>query len=1747
MLQELACARDELLRKINATEQEQEALQQDVLYIMGEQGTTDNVSRQDKNPQTPSWLDWEMSPELSFDSVRSSLDPKSLSGSLDPSSFCTNPDCLTFRMRYEHLIEKIQQFLMLKSQPASEPPSESNTDIKESWSESKEQSVDRFVENEEPESQMLQRITSIHLEHFVRVPKHEESPDDHFIQENAKAGECTENNNSIVDLLVKESAQNAEGHFSENETDEELEVNTFYSDKCEAKKFRKQGKHVNKGRRISAGENDGHFSEEENGELNLARRRHFSDSELTFSLPVNENFKTSQSDNTEGQFVLEQSNTIADNSDSVLALSENKTDADDVFSDEEFKKSENKHVVRKSKSEVKESLENRFLIDEKPPGSGGMTVHMASLPKTGEETGDFFEEKVLETLAVRPNSGERKKSESKPDESFDSGDILEKISHDLIICEKADPILGQDMSVQQEGNENSKQAKVVIASSEMKSYPESDLVARSQSPRRDFVDAPVLKSDVPSSASKFDKGQRSYENAVFDILNSICPGTDPHRRPGVRTQSDTFHPLLQDMANTTEEFSDLPVETDYKELLVQYENIKQTLNETLKENTELKCKQMKKEDIQNQESQTYFETLKENQTLQEELDLLKTENEELKRTVTDLEKENTQIKVSNEYTNGKSYDDLDKENSFLKENIACLNDDITFVTEEIELKVHEINRLQDQLYEAKNKHQKMLSKLEEVQKDKANFENLLVSENKDCESLKGTLQTCEKELETMKDSNIQLSTKLSELQLENESLKLDKMKCDVLAKEQDSLKSQVNNLKAEKDELLKILEEDKCKVLTEKEELEKALLAHDDINRELEAKLGEVTAENEGLIKMLQNEKQSKLDLKDKENQLNELIQRLKIDKEAAEDKCAQFDFETKKTLEEKEKGDIEIRNLKSEKEELNSKLKELEAEITTLQRDNDCKSERISELCKENETLTQQVKTLKCHVSQLEPQIVKLSNEVKNLKGKNVQVMVTEKEVSAKDNQIDEELNVLDEKYDQEYFRERVESFDRATDTTEIEKEWIKHKFKEWQKHEKELSGDTEIESGSSYTLSLDKTDIQETSDLMSLKEELEMLKTENVALKERIDSIDARSDSDTDLQILQDMREAIKTLKTEKDAIVRQKSEVSDSLEKDQKRLQAEVEELLVENDALRRNMKIKEETLRKENMEIVKMYDDLRNEVEVLVISKHDLEIELHALKDLLEHESSVAQERIAEHDTSKELTLKDLEDMEGLKSSIEKLKSDLKEKDNYVRKLEEHLLGSEKGIPSFASTPKPLLSRGNPLLAKALFRRTSLTNLARKAFSQDIPFVSDSLEEASVRNTAELPKEEESSLQIEELASSVSSERKFVKGIGRQGPRLTSSLLSSMRDTSFSDSFSVSDKIRSGLKSDEDGHLALELKQYELVAEIAKLRRDLRETKAVYTQETSLLTEALEKEKLSKELRTRSGSFGDHSLSSNISHDLLKLRKEVAVMKEENKLLKIDNDRWLERLKEQEAIVCDLKERLGRNTSGYGEIEEVFGRQLALLQKQREELVDKLKDKELQISSLSIDLGEKGIIEESLRKEKNILTSKLEDRDKLEKELNEKKMLLEKQSLKQRELENVIYRKDLSEIELMKQKRLLEEELKDIESKFRDKEENLDYEKNKLLGELREKHVRSRSLMSESDDDISSSCSESAMYSDRNISHLELMLEEVEKQHAVAVNVLKDQLRTKYSRREKELRKDHEVGLAKLKSETNRQVN
>ncbi|KAH3717222.1 hypothetical protein DPMN_060003 [Dreissena polymorpha] len=1655
---------------------------------MGEEGIVVGHTPPSGQQQTQSWLDWNIRPELSFGSVRSSMDANNISGSLVPDCFCTNEDCLAVRMRYEQLTERIQRFLEISNNDQNDNGVIKKSENEDNDADEVELDQNRFVKHEEAESQMLERLTSIDLEHFIRTPKNANNVEplmDQFFTE-----EGNETNYDLVDAVVQESenATNIEGHFSEQEPDDYSNSVGITKQIQQTKIKKNRKKKMKKSNLLKETKkiDDGHFSEEEEGVVKALKKnkRHFSESDVKQFDEDNNGIYTSSSDNTKGLFVLESESKSESADQKMIEDSQGKLHGDDVF-----------------------------------------TAEM---------------------------------------ERFDSGDILENISHSV------SRIHNKPCASTRIANEKSVEGFIF----EHVLNSKKPALSERQNLNHDFLEVNEGETVKPleSPPSQSESDQQRYENAVFDILNSICPGTNPSRRKG------PSHPP-EDSVSVS--FKDVrvqsgSVEMDVKEILTRYNTLRDMVDTLEKENEMLK---KRKTDIDDQN------------TTKSEF----SETAELKSKVMNLQdqniqnvQENEELKVQMKYIK-EEIQDTKHENKKLKQGIVDLQDDIKFVTEEVEQKSQDLEKLQAMLKEAKlsdnevnlsdaltkleAENKEIKSQLSYIEKENANFKdlevrysnldvkhaelklkityyeenNLRLKEKVDevGQDFKVKISIYESHIESLKSEKQSLESLCAQVKIENQELKFhrDNRSAEIveLKLEKNHLSADISNLKSELEsvreilisaksekeslnEHLKKLSDNMCVLVGENEDRSTNIFQLTEANKQLESQVNNLQTNVQTLLSIVEKHKRDKEQLNEDILVLRQEVFDLSKDNKILEENCKHV-----KRLED------ELENMKGEHIQLKFEKKDMETEVTHSEWTFKELTEKYETLQKVNEKKDLNdafTNTEDKHSTNIETQYEQIEEE--NMEYRTLtnfetietsqQPKTSEKRDSFK-TQKTKQFNRSD--FHHESANEATISYDKSTDTFDLKMT----ECVDFRSNGHELLQSSEKEK------------------LFSLEEELVRLKSENSTLKDMLDKIDAKSDSDTDIQILEDMREAVKSLRQEKSEIEKQNIEISDVFEKDNKRLQGEVEEMLSENDDLRKKLRSQEDSLKKENMEILKMYNDLRNEVEVLMISKHDLEVELHALKDLLEQESLLPQ-RSFDRNGSRELTLKDVEDMNELKSSIEKLKVDLREKDMYVRQLEEHLLYSECSIPNFSSTPRPLSSRGHPVLSKAY----KSGPVKRRAYSQEIPKgtgISDEVLASDVKSGEYVDEGAENSYYakmyaIESRESTASGKKPAVSPDKIFTDSVQSSRSLGERVGSFRGYVDASERIRSGLGASEDGHLALELKQYELVAEITKLRQDLRETKAVYSKETCLLTEALEKEKVANELRKRSGSGNDSSMPSSFSHDLLRLRQEVARLREENKMLLMDNDRWQDRLKEQEQIVLDLKEKMCSKSSRYSEIEEVFGKQLALLQKQREELVDRIKKKDTENETLSVKLGEKVIIEETLRIEKEKLIAKLEETEDVVNELNEAKSLLEKHREKEKQLEDVIYQKDMHEIDLMKQKRVLEEELQEIESKFRDKEENLDYEKNRLLEELRLTSNKGKSSMSESDDDVSVVSTELTGFAHRNVRRLEMMLEEVERQHAVAVNVLKEQLQMKYKRRERDISNDHGCNLGQLREDTDKQV-
>ena len=2028
----------------------------------------------------PTLLDWEIAPDLSFGSVNSSLDEKSLRGSLDQNSFCLNSNCASVRRKYDQLVQRIMKFSQMRSSESSisntSTPRGEMSDIDKEEMDCKKvardlnDDIDRFVENTDPEIPMIQRITSIHLEHSVRAPCNESGSflglsSDQFVVEDVT--NSRENNDIILDEIVSESSnmlhmdsdhkrtdlkkkrvhsnQEAEGHFSETESESETEDFSESSVTFEYDQLHSCNSEFSTGVtdknvhpfnecKFSKSVIKRHMSENDvgDGDELVSREQWLSDSGITSdreSVAYVQGNGESMCDRSEGQFVNEiKKNSVDLDTLDLTHVSGFETAVDDVFEDSdrsvsEIMQSDRVNLLALTNSADLIQEQDKFIaemspMEEQPPGSAVPAVtdeNRNSSNVTGEDKGDFFEEVIPR---VKRKTGNPLKDINFKFDSLKKEDLeLEMVKPEFISVQNVE----NSSPAMQTGFyelESPEHDEYIQSSSPLPSSEEIRPASETGSPNM-FVDEGIerdpntimdnMNLDVPAQPTQFSEGKQSYENAVFDVLNSICPGTNPIKIER-EVNEEVLIPVIQNFENAAHDFCDSKSGDDIQELLSKIKSLETELssvkienkhmNEKLKEDENLNktIAELKKnneilllkqdEQIQELEKINFLKT-----SLNKQVDKLKKEHECLQSINVQIKEQFEQLKIEFDDCSG----ELEKvkineaSQTALMEKQKCENSDLekAILNLKTELKagesyVEDAMKIRDQALLDRNKLLKDYEEREtEMIVEKQCFQEQVISltnqvtacqsENKhimdQVDKLKDVNEmqklNFEKELSALNQVNDSLNIKIEDLDKSNTiEKKLLNEKIGALQEENIIVRKiteeqhlQINKVNSDRDDLIQNALKEKDQALLERNSIENSFSK---LQKDYELKESEMRSEKQlykekfiSLTNQITACQSENKQLKEHVGQLKEVneIQKLEFDKEglAVKELNETLNMEkeniNKSYTTEKESLNATIEALQRENNRLHKITEELHLQIDKINSDREgiledairlrdqalsdndnlqSSFDRLQKDCEKNESetqsekqaleeqitsLTNQIATRESENEQMKDQVdrlkevneqqkldfneqlthVKQVNDILTIKVEDLnklekdslnETIVALKEENNRLHGITQELYLQIDKVNSDSenlirkfdikveeckqsqkdvgkLKTYVEKLNEIIIENEVENSILVNKHKnveleikklresydnlESQKasdseklsryenqvseqqikigklelslqrnimnvpkpHMKDEETETEFcsrvvhlthkpESASVDEFSKEMKKVQSVNNTLesSLRKSKEINEENEWAINELASQVEELENEKSNLQLeielgslkmskLEEKHEQeIEKLLLEKSLIKTEVSNLTEKLEtlsnkfvpyrdnSELERLKIELQKAYVEKSDLETKLKMKiesdghehkeltqrvfslekeksdldvlirynRETFDKEKAELLEMYNDLKNEVDALIANKKSLEDELCTLKELLEDGLDVK-----ESDPSRELTLEDLEEMQELRDSIDNLKKDIKEKDHYVRKLEEHLLNIDMGLPNTASTPKPTMSLGEPVISKSFsYKHHVFHEFAKWGSGSD-------------RHNLSLPSEASGNtnkIDHSDLDHSTLSENKFAAKLGGERTRkLTSSIHSDTElMTSSRDSYDASERIRSGLKPEEDGHLALELKQFELVDEITNLRKDFRETKAIYEQETALLTEALDREKAVKENRKQSLTKVTDDTNVIDSADLVRARQDISLLRKENNILRIENERWLNRIKEQEQIVLELRERLTRNTSGIEEIEEVFGKQLALLQKQREELIDKIRDRDQENSKLSITIGEKSLIEDSLRREKEILSFRLHEKSDLEKELNDKQLALEKQKLLQKHLEEVIYQKDVNERNLMKQKRLLEEELLEIESKVRDREENLGFEKNQLLDELRDKPKKSRSETSESQDDRLSVCSDSSV-SDQQIGRLELMLEEVEKQHKHAVNVLRDKLQSKYDRQEKALRQRHAGALSGLQLEQKKQVN
>lgn len=268
---------------------------------------------------------------------------------------------------------------------------------------------------------------------------------------------------------------------------------------------------------------------------------------------------------------------------------------------------------------------------------------------------------------------------------------------------------------------------------------------------------------------------------------------------------------------------------------------------------------------------------------------------------------------------------------------------------------------------------------------------------------------------------------------------------------------------------------------------------------------------------------------------------------------------------------------------------------------------------------------------------------------------------------------------------------------------------------------------------------------------------------------------------------------------------------------------------------------------------------------------------------------------------------------------------------------------------------------------------------------------------------------------------------------------------------------------------------DLQDKELAEELGRLQKDMKETRAIYSKENVLLQEALRKETVLKNLmiyKTVSDSSKADTVNTTSDcsepsrckahKDIEVLKQRLAICLEQNQMLENENAALRTKVREQSATIVVFQNRL-HQLDQETQLQKSFSSQLTALQKQRSDLLQLISDMDSgKASSLSDSL--KGVLkEENLRLVQEDIMARMEELDHLYKMLTQKQIELQHCETERRHLEQLCLIKDVTEMQLMKQKRLMEEQLSEIEVHLQERETTLMEEKILLLEELKEKNL------------------------------------------------------------------------------------
>ncbi|XP_033609685.1 A-kinase anchor protein 9 isoform X6 [Cryptotermes secundus] len=326
--------------------------------------------------------------------------------------------------------------------------------------------------------------------------------------------------------------------------------------------------------------------------------------------------------------------------------------------------------------------------------------------------------------------------------------------------------------------------------------------------------------------------------------------------------------------------------------------------------------------------------------------------------------------------------------------------------------------------------------------------------------------------------------------------------------------------------------------------------------------------------------------------------------------------------------------------------------------------------------------------------------------------------------------------------------------------------------------------------------------------------------------------------------------------------------------------------------------------------------------------------------------------------------------------------------------------------------------------------------------------------------------------------------------------------------------------------------------------------------VQALKSSLQDEQCRSEKLAQELELvqNSGSamicLGVTDVNSNDSSNsgMLELQQKLELILKSNTELIAEKESLLHKLRNQQQLFGKLQQ-----AGGHEQVESWMSN----LDKQQRDLMAELQAYREQHMSLAELVGSTGVLQETLFRQKQELLQKFKEKSAVEKMLENERVELKSAQLKMQMMESQMLEKDNIFQELTRQKRVLEQDLHEIEDCLRDQEDMLQMQKLTLESEICDRDLRIRHWQLElkakqvevnSKMILTQHSAHSATESNQNgeWERLEMFRSKLEEVHQQAVTRLKLYMEEQFAVRETELQKNYASEVFTLQQQHKEQL-